>query len=655
MAWGDGGCAINSARYSGFFTTIASHGFLVIGSVPQPGAERRQQNADDLRKAIDWAEKENVRSGSPLKGKIATDQVAVMGQSCGGFLSITLGGDPRVKTIGVFNSGVQPARPESNEDAVQKVHGPVLLINGAERDFLSPASLATFELINSVPVFYGARHDAGHTATVDHPGGGEFANVASNWLLWQFKNDKRAAKMFAGNDCDLCTNTNWDVRAKGYKDARNEGPAATFNRGSSQQAWQNAGYKAALAKCKNPPQPFAISVAANPATAAAPPAPVLPPTMSIPGVLEARQTWKAVWSWEGNNVDGPIAADNGAILFANNDAGNVIQFDPATGLAKIAYASINTAGAVSQQGGTLFTGRGPAAASKCRPSRKMLASSFNGEPVECIGGVLNDLSADAKGGVYFSVTGAAQSGVFYASPNGVVSRYGKDVPLANGIILSPDEKTLYVTNAGTVAAFDVQPDGSLKNQRQFVQLPVAGGDGLTVDSEGRLYDGRLGRPRGGAGRQAPRCDSRAHGLITAAFGGRTRRRCTASRASSTRTGCSTPSSSRSRCRRRATRSGRSREEAPGPGPRRWRRRKAGRVIAGQRSAARPSPAESPGQPLPLFRDPAPSRSGDHARTASCPPASAASTRCSAARAPWPGPSGRLATSRPGPAARPRRG
>ena len=82
--------------------------------------------------------------------------------------------------------------------------------------------------------------------------------------------------------------------------------------------------------------------------------------MSIPGVLEARQTWKAVWSWEGNNVDGPIAADNGAILFANNDAGNVMQFDPATGFAKIAYANINTAGAVSRsKAGTLFVaGRG---------------------------------------------------------------------------------------------------------------------------------------------------------------------------------------------------------------------------------------------------------------------------------------------------------
>src|SRR5262245_50575717 len=59
MAWGDGGCAINSARYSGFFTTIASHGFLVLGTVPEPGAAARPPNADDLRKAIAWAEKEN--------------------------------------------------------------------------------------------------------------------------------------------------------------------------------------------------------------------------------------------------------------------------------------------------------------------------------------------------------------------------------------------------------------------------------------------------------------------------------------------------------------------------------------------------------------------------------------------------------------------
>jgi dienelactone hydrolase len=224
MVWGNGGCAIDSTRYSGFLTTIASHGFLVMGTLPQEGAARRQSTADDIRGAIDWAEKENARTGSPLAGKIATDKVAVMGQSCGGFLSIVLGADPRVKTIGVFNSGVQKAAPGAapsafpTADALPKLHGPVLLINGGDPDFMLATSLATFDMIDNLPVFYGARHNAGHTATVFHPGGGEYANVASNWLLWTFKGDKKAGKMFVGKNCSLCTNSNWDVKSKGIKE-----------------------------------------------------------------------------------------------------------------------------------------------------------------------------------------------------------------------------------------------------------------------------------------------------------------------------------------------------------------------------------------------------------------------------------------------------
>ena len=229
MVWGNGGCAINSTNFSGFLTTIASHGVLVVGTVPQEGAAQRQETADDMRAAIDWAGKESVRAGSPLNGKIAMDKVAVMGTSCGGFLSITLGADPRVKTIGVFNSGVQtpPAgqarrkagrggtSTQPTADALPKIHGPVLLLNGGDVDFLMGASAATFEAINHVPAFYGSRHNAGHSATYIHPGGGEFANVASIWLLWTLKGDKEAGKMFAGKDCSLCTNSNWDVKSKG--------------------------------------------------------------------------------------------------------------------------------------------------------------------------------------------------------------------------------------------------------------------------------------------------------------------------------------------------------------------------------------------------------------------------------------------------------
>ena len=218
MVWGNGGCAIDLNRYAGFLSTIASHGFVVMGTIPKEGSTARQTTVDDMRAAVDWVAKENGRDGSPLKGKIAVDKIAVMGQSCGGFLSLAMGQDPRVKTIGVFNSGVQKAPTTWPTEAdLPKLHGPVLLINGHEPDFMMAASRETFDKINNLPVFYGARHNAGHTATVYHPGGGEFANVASNWLAWVFKADKKAGTMFVGKNCSLCTNTNWDVAAKGIK------------------------------------------------------------------------------------------------------------------------------------------------------------------------------------------------------------------------------------------------------------------------------------------------------------------------------------------------------------------------------------------------------------------------------------------------------
>ena len=263
--------------------------------------------------------------------------------------------------------------------------------------------------------------------------------------------------------------------------------SSSLPRGSSMQSWQNPGIKNVLAKCKNPPQPFSIPISQSATASTAPPAPALPATTAIPGVLAAGQSWKVVWSWEGNNVDGPIADDNGTVLFANNDASNVMQMDPATGLAKVLYSNTNTGGAVSRgKNGALFVAeRGIGSGiEQLEPQRKMLANSFRGEPLECVGGVINDLMADSRGGVYFSVTGATGSGVFYADPKGVVSQYGTDVPLANGIILSPDEKTLYVTNGAVVFAFDVKPDGSLTNQPEFSKLRGGqSGDGSAVDQQ----------------------------------------------------------------------------------------------------------------------------------------------------------------------------
>jgi sugar lactone lactonase YvrE len=204
-------------------------------------------------------------------------------------------------------------------------------------------------------------------------------------------------------------------------------------------------------------------------------------------VLAPGQAWRVVWAWEGNNADGPIAGDDGTLLFANNDASNVMRLDPETGRATVLYDNTNTGGAVSRsKNGALFLAvRGLGSGiEQLEPQRRPFAFEYQGEPFECVGGSVNDLVADARGGVYLAISGA---GVFHALPDGSVTRYG-EVPSANGIILSPDEKTLYATNGAVVVAFDVQPDGALANQREFARLRGGqSGDGSTVDAAGRVY------------------------------------------------------------------------------------------------------------------------------------------------------------------------
>ena len=277
-----------------------------------------------------------------------------------------------------------------------------------------------------------------------------------------------------------------------------QSPASSFDRGSSKQAWQDPGIAAIQAKCKVRPAPFAIGGNRAGATNAAPPPPpnpppeptVPPPSTAIPGVVAAGQTWKVVWQWEGNNADGPIADKDGTLLFANNDASNVMRFDPATGLASIVHKDTNTSGAVSRgkKGQLFMVSRGLGGGiEQLEPQRRMFANTFDGEPFECLSGSLNDLAVAENGGVYASLTGGV-AGVIYANPKGVVSVYGRDIRAANGIVLSRDEKTLYVTNGAVLVAFDVQPDGSLTNQREFGKLQGGqGGDGTAIDTEGRLY------------------------------------------------------------------------------------------------------------------------------------------------------------------------
>ncbi len=262
---------------------------------------------------------------------------------------------------------------------------------------------------------------------------------------------------------------------------RTEGPGL--------KAGEDSRYKDQTALCKKyHPVIRAPGAPGSRPPAAVPSAPEAPPQIkAIPGVLAAGEQWRTVWNETGNNADGIVGTPKG-VLVAQQDNSDVVLVD-AAGQAKVVYQDTNTGGAVSinKQRQTFIVERGlHQGIWEVAPDHKLLADTIEGDSLDCLGsGGLNDLTAAANGGVYFTL-----GNLYYVAPTGTITRQG-DVTGTNGIILSPDEKRLYVTSGtfgqpGNLMAFDVQSDGTLTNQRVFAHL-TGSGDGSTVDSAGNIY------------------------------------------------------------------------------------------------------------------------------------------------------------------------
>ncbi|GAB2973240.1 hypothetical protein GCM10027049_04070 [Mucilaginibacter puniceus] len=151
---------------------------------------------------------------------------------------------------------------------------------------------------------------------------------------------------------------------------------------------------------------------------------------------------------------------------------------------------------------------------------RVIADKYDGKPIDGP----NDVITDAKGGVYFTdpqftmEKDKFQPGraVYYVSPDGKVTRITKpnEFAMPNGILLSPDGKTLYINNCyddedwypvksdkdNFLWAYDVNPDGTISNGRKFAKLFLidsvmdrkgksSSADGMAIDKEGNIYVG----------------------------------------------------------------------------------------------------------------------------------------------------------------------
>src|SRR5436190_3368144 len=215
----------------------------------------------------------------------------------------------------------------------------------------------------------------------------------------------------------------------------------------------------------------------------------------IAGVVQAGAKWTVAWQGT-DNADGIIGTADGGLLFAQEQPNQVSKLDK-NDRVSVFIKDTHGAGSLSMDSKNQVVailrtctdpgnaGRGitapctePTAVAFLTPQRKVLAETVDGKSL----GRLNDLVAGKNGHIYFTSGGA-----FHLTPAGKVSTIGGELR-TNGIMLSPDEKTLYITNGMVVVGLDVQPDGSVTNRRDFAKLEAGGaGDGMTIDAAGRLY------------------------------------------------------------------------------------------------------------------------------------------------------------------------
>jgi dienelactone hydrolase len=245
VVWGEGACVKNGLTFPEYLSEIASYGFVVVADGPpvprggqpgaagpaapprgaQPGAATPGRdgapisiNADGtpLTAAIDWLQRESTDPASRFYQKVDTTRVAAMGMSCGGLMSYNVSADPRVATVGIWNSGLlQP-----DEKIFAGLHSPVIIVTGGESDIAYANGKRDFETMPArIPVFYGVYPSVGHGGTYNEDNGGAFGVAAVAWLKWQLMNDTTAKGkgFFVGSSCILCANPQWKTDSRSLR------------------------------------------------------------------------------------------------------------------------------------------------------------------------------------------------------------------------------------------------------------------------------------------------------------------------------------------------------------------------------------------------------------------------------------------------------
>lgn len=209
-----------------------------------------------------------------------------------------------------------------------------------------------------------------------------------------------------------------------------------------------------------------------------------------------------LWS-EGEFTEGP-AFGPGGLCFS--DIGNrILRFDPKTEKTAVYREPSGRAnGLIFDSQGRLIACEGANTGGKRRISItdrdgtvRTLADKWMGKRFNSP----NDLTIDKQDRVYFTdpryvgkePRELTTESVYRVDPDGSVTQIITDVQKPNGIILSPDLKTLYLADNNAkgnrhLLAFALRPDGSVGPKKILHDFKTGRGiDGMTIDMQGHIY------------------------------------------------------------------------------------------------------------------------------------------------------------------------
>jgi gluconolactonase len=205
-------------------------------------------------------------------------------------------------------------------------------------------------------------------------------------------------------------------------------------------------------------------------------------------------------SW--GNTEGPAVDSNGTLYFTSRGSfKGIVSWTEAEGVKEhLAVAEMEGPGGlwIDEQDNIYLTATGERQILKVSPDLEIsvVAENFESDPTISKGP--NDLVVASDGVIFFTAPNgfdslAPDGTVYRSTPDGETAVFSANVSGPNGVVLSMDENTLYVshnidaTDGTRIVAYPILADGHAGDLREVAVVRPCRADGMALNRDGNLW------------------------------------------------------------------------------------------------------------------------------------------------------------------------